>query len=160
MAFKTKIDSSIIRAISTVLNPTTVLIESTPETRKRTENVLHHIQTLDEDDAKQVIFDQRQLNGSRQQFDLYFKLCNMYLKHIEGLTSVNARRHTNTLYLSSNWYVRGFMESVIEYIKQHRPNDLDHIKVPSGVTVMNAFYPPIHMLAQMCVRNGLMLLEY
>ena len=72
LSLKTNISPSVIRAISSVLDPKSILIESTSETRKRTENVLRRIQALDINDAKQMIFDQRQLNGSKKQYDLYF----------------------------------------------------------------------------------------
>ena len=66
----------------------------------------------------------------------------MFLKHVEGLTAVNARRHTDTLYLSSNWSVEGFMESVKEYVKENYPEDfLNNFKEPSVSTVQNAFLP-------------------
>ena len=99
------------------------------------------MQTLDIDEAKQFIFDHRKLNGSRQKFDLYFKYANMYVKHIEELTSVNARRHSTVMYLSSHWSVPQFMLSVEEFIKEKHPDVIDQIEVPSQGVVNNAFLP-------------------
>ena len=91
------VDKSVIRAVSSVLYPSNIIIESNKASTERTKNVIRCMQTLDIDEAKQFIFDHRKLNGNRKKFDVYFKYANMYVKNIEELISVNAGRHSTSM---------------------------------------------------------------
>ena len=102
---------------------------------------MRRIQTLDLEEAKDFLLDQRKLNGSKQRFDLYFRMCNLYIQEIEGIISVNARRHDDSLYMSNFWSVENFMTSVYEFIQAKHPEELTEIEIPSVSVVGNAFLP-------------------
>ena len=65
----------------------------------------------------------------------------MYVKNIEELTSVNARRYYTSMYLSSYWSVPQFMKSVEEFVSEKYPDVADQWEIPSQDVVNNAFLP-------------------
>ena len=68
-----------------------------------------YLQTEDVEDVEGNILDMRNMNKRPQKFHKYFALCNQYL---DGITSVDTRRHGSTQKMMLHCSIASFMQDV------------------------------------------------
>lgn len=86
---RSKIGKCVICTIDSLLHRSTVQIQYNSKTTQRSCHLLYALKTVDKDEAKEILPDQRILNGAKNQCNMYFAYCSKFVKELEGKTFVN-----------------------------------------------------------------------